>query len=119
MKTIPTSSVANTIKSMNANKVLNSHHPTNINNSEKSFPRCTRSTLAQLRSGYSNYLNSYKARINPEIEDKCPHCPESHTTNHLFNCVNNPTTLSPRDLWDKPQDVSRFLNLVEDDDNPG
>ena len=50
------------------NKILNTVPP-EINNSEKTLPRKTRSTLAQLRSGYSKYLNSYteltlKLRIN-------------------------------------------------------
>ena len=81
-------------------KVLNAAPP-KISDSEKVLPRETRSTLAQLRSGYSNYLNSYKARISQNqptpIIDTCPHCNDaSHTTNHLFSCRNNPTTLNVR-----------------------
>ena len=44
----------------------------------------------------------YKHRDDPEIEDKCPHCQCSHTTIHLFDCPNNPTTLEVRDLWTNP-----------------
>ena len=51
-------------------------------------------------------------KINPEIQDICPHCQEdSHTTLHLFDCQNNPTDLTVTDLWNKPVDVARFLNL--------
>ena len=89
LKHIHTKSVKEIITT---NKILNTVPP-EINKSEKTLPRKTRTTLAQLRSGYSNYLNSYKHRINPEIEDKCPHCQGPHTTLHLFECPNNPTTL--------------------------
>jgi hypothetical protein len=118
LKVIHTRSVANQLREMNKSKVLNTEPP-EINVTEKLLPRATRSTLSQLRSGYSNYLNSYKARINPEIVDKCPHCTESHTSTHLFACQNNPTDLVPRDLWTKPLQVARFLNLASNDDDPG
>ena len=97
------------------NKVLNSRPP-EIHKSECKLPRSTRSTLAQLRSGYSVYLNSYKARIDPNASDKCPNCDNCHTTDHLFNCQNNPTNLSVRSLWNKPLDAARFLNLATDDE---
>ena len=103
---------------MNPSKVLNTAPP-EISVTEKLLPRATRSTLSQIRSGYSNFLNSYKARINPEIEDRCPHCTEPHTSTHLFACQNNPTDLVPRDLWTKPLQVARFLNLARNDDDPG
>ena len=83
------------------NKTLNTVPP-EINNSDKTLPRKTRTTLAQLRSSYSNYLNSYKHRINPEIEDKYPHCQVPHTTIHIFKCPNNIKTLEVRDLWTNP-----------------
>ena len=118
LKTIHTYSVRNSINSMNNNKVLDSVPP-EVNKTEQLLPRPTRATLSQLRSGYSNYLNSYKARINPEIEDKCPNCDESHTKQHLFNCRRNPTTLRPRDLWVKTQETARFLNLACNEDDPG
>ena len=89
LKLLHTESVRKSINSMESNKVLNTAPP-EISNTEKLLPRSTRATLSQLRSGYSNHLNSYKARINPEIIDKCPNCDESHTTIHLFNCRSNP-----------------------------
>jgi hypothetical protein len=118
LKEIHTNSVTEAISSMKVNKVLNTAPPP-INISERLLPRTTRATLSQLRSGYSNYLNSYKARINPDVQDNCPHCTESHTTTHLFNCRGNPTTLRPSDLWEKPPDAARFLNLPANDDDPG
>ena len=123
LKNIHTSCVREEITSMANNKVLNATPP-KISDSEKALPRETRSTLAQLRSGYSNYLNSYKARISQNqptpIQDICPHCNDaSHTTKHLFNCRGNPTTLNVRDLWSKPLEAARFLNLVRNDDDPG
>ena len=110
LKEIHTSSVRKVIN-LQVNKVLQTKPPA-ISLTELDLPRRTRTTLAQLRSGYSNFLNSYKARINPEIQDICPHCQEdSHTTLHLFDCQNNPTDLTVTDLWNKPVDVARFLNL--------
>ncbi len=110
LKLIHTTSVARSINQMAQNKVLLSPPPP-IDLSEKKLPRQTRATLAQLRSGYSIYLNSYKARIDNTIQDKCPDCDQPHTTTHLFNCVNNPTTLNVNDLWLKPIEAARFLNL--------
>ncbi len=120
LKQIHTKSVKDAINEMLPNKVLNSIPPP-IHASEKQLPRCTRATLAQLRSGYSNYLYSYKARINPTVQDNCPLCLDpSHTTNHLFNCPNNRTNLTVYDLWNRPMEAARFLNLATcDNTNEG
>ena len=95
---------------MAQNKVLLAPLP-QIDLSERKLPRQTRATLAQLRSGYSNYLHSYKARIDNSIQDKCSSCDQQHTTAHLFTCVNNLTKLNVKDLWFKPIEDFRFLNL--------
>ena len=117
LKTIHTNSVRESINNMGHNKVLN-RPPPPINDSERTLDRKTRTTLSQLRSGYSNYLNSYKARIDPQIQDICPHCQtHSHTTNHVFNCTRNPTDLTVEDLWKKPTDSARFLGLINDDND--
>ncbi|MCP4055272.1 MAG: reverse transcriptase family protein [Mesoflavibacter sp.] len=123
LKDVHTSCVRDQILNMAPNKVLQATPP-KISETEKTLPRTTRTTLAQLRSGYSNYLNSYKARISQNqpdpVSDLCPLCnAESHTTTHLFSCPNNPTTLTVRDLWSKPLEAARFLNLARNDDDPG
>ena len=120
LKRIHTKTVKNVISNAEPNKVLKTRPP-EVNKSEINLPRTTRSTLSQLRSGYSIYLNSYKARIDKTdtVIDKCPNCDCSHTTNHLFNCPNNPTNLTVRDLWKNPPAAARFLNLVTDDDDHG
>ncbi len=115
LKTIHTRSVRYSLQTYDNNKVLNARPP-EIHKSECILPRTTRSTLAQLRSGYSTHLKSYKARIDPTASDKCPNCDSSHTTDHLFNCQNNPTNLNVRSLWKKPLDAARFLNLATDDE---
>ena len=72
--------------------------------------RQTRSTLAQLRSGYSVSLRSYQSRLDPTIQDACPDCGKpGHTTNHLFLC--RPTTLTTAALWDDPIAAAEFLGL--------
>ena len=111
LKQLHTRSVRQVINSLD-NKVLHGRPP-EINRTEQSLPRTTRSTLSQLRSGYSVYLNSYKARIDRtnSVVDKCPHCDSSHTTEHIFNCPNKPTNLTVRDLWKDPVAAARFLEL--------
>ena len=60
--------------------------PPPIGNAELSLPRSTRSTLFQLRSGLSIYLNSYLTRLNQQVVDICPKCGENgHNTRHLFD----------------------------------
>ncbi len=119
LKQIHTKSVTQAISDMLPNKVLNAVPPP-INAAEKQLPRQTRATLAQLRSGYSNYLYSFKSRLNPTIQDTCPLCSNAgHTTQHLFECPNNRTDLTVRDLWTRPMEAARFLNLatLDHDDN--
>ena len=119
MKLIHTKTVKNIINNT-TNKVLNARPP-EINKADLSLPRTTRSTLAQLRSGYSTYLNSYKARIDKTgpMVDKCPNCDSSHTTSHLFNCQRNPTNLTVKDLCKNPVKTAGFLNLATDVDDLG
>ncbi len=119
LKALHTSSVRNSIANLEHNKVLGAPPPA-ISDSEKALPRITRTTLSQLRSGYSTHLKSYMSRISKEVPvpDVCPLCQQpGHTTTHLFSCPANPTTLTPRDLWINPLECARFLNLpVIDDD---
>ena len=58
LKQLHTQSVARVIHNQADNKVLAEPAPL-INKNEISLTRRTRTTLAQLRSGYSNNLNSY------------------------------------------------------------
>jgi hypothetical protein len=111
-----TQGVKEAIEALQPNKVLQTKPP-NINENEKSLPRRVRSTLAQLRSGYSKYLNSYLSRIDPQIHDICPKCKLGpHDTNHLFNCTSSPTQLEVVDLWKKPVEVAIFLELLTDEE---
>ena len=86
LRTIHTTSVAAVINAQQKNKVLQQPSP-NISKTEASLNRKTRVTLAQLRSGYSPYLNSYLNRINPTTYPtaSCPDCEQSpHTMNTCF-----------------------------------
>ena len=118
LKTIHTNCVATTIRKQTNNKVLNAPAP-RINKTETSLPRKTRTTLAQLRSGYATTLNSYLHRINPTTypTDACPNCSSApHTTAHLFQCSANPTDLEPRILWEDPPAAAVFLDLPTNQD---
>jgi len=74
---------------------------------------CT--TLAQLRLGHCQLLNSYKARITAGVTDVCPDCGVApHSVEHLFQCPACPTQLTTQDLCDDPDAVADILKL---DDN--
>ena len=101
-----------TIRRQGPNPVLGIPAP-KINDSEKTLPRKTRSTLAQLRSGHSTFLNNFLAKINStKYVDSCPKCGQSpHNTPHLFNCPADPTSFTPRILWEDPPAAAAFLGL--------
>lgn len=108
---IHTSTVRNTLRDRPFNGVLHARPP-EIDKSESTLPRKTRTTLAQLRSGYSPFLNSYMSRINEETTDTCPQCGNGpHDTNHVFSCPDKPTSLTPESLWNSPREVAAFLGL--------
>ena len=118
LRQLHTDAVRQTINNQAPNKVLNMPAP-KINRTEKLLPRKTRTTLAQLRSGYSTYLNSYLHRINPASHPSpsCPQCDvEAHSTNHLFDCTAAPTELSTGSLWEDPPAVAAFLGLPTHED---
>jgi len=47
--------------------------------------RSVRTTVAQLRSGHCQLLNSYKARITAGVTDVCPDCGVApHSIEHLY-----------------------------------
>ena len=113
MLNIHTECVEITISNQADNKVLNKPAP-DVDKSERKLARRTRTLLTQLRSGYSSMLLTYLHKIKPTKfpSDLCPNCQsEPHTTTHLFSCPNNPTNLSPEDLWERPVEVARFLGL--------
>ena len=91
--------------------------PPAINVKEKrELTRTTRSTLAQLRSGYSPFLQSYLARIDDGKSPTCTDCnQEDHTTVHIFNCPTKPTNLTPLDIWTKPKKCAKFLNIIDEE----
>ena len=112
LKKIHTNSVTFTLMEQKPNKVLGTRAPP-INTPEKTLPRKTRTTLFQLRSGYSSFLNSFLSRINPqEHSDSCQECRQGpHDTHHLFNCPANPTTLTPRTHWEDPPAAAELRGL--------
>ena len=108
-KIIHTRAVRAAIDSRRPNGVLSDSAP-DVDVAELDLPRGARTTLAQLRSGYSSALNSFKHRIGLAPTDVCPCCRQTeHTTPHLFSCPARPTNLSPIDLWQRPGEVMEFL----------
>ena len=109
----PTEAVNSTINNQSPNPVLNLPAP-DINEEEKTLPRRSRTTLSQLRSGHSPFLQTYLNRINPNTypNPNCPTCQiHPHTTNHIFNCPNNPTDLTIDSLWTSPVRAAEFIGL--------
>ena len=116
LKTIHSTTVETVLASYPPNKVLG-QEPPEIHKEEADLPRNIRSTLSQLRSGYSKILNSYNHRLNEEVEDKCPKCLGTpHDTLHLFNCPANPTVITPEYLWTQPSLAAHILGLEQDND---
>ena len=115
LTTIHSGAINTFIDSQSVNGVLRVKPPP-IADVELELPRETRVTLAQLRSGYCNRLNSYLSRIDPDILNICPAYNEApHDTNHLFACPTNPTHLTPFSLWSEPVETACFLGLPLDD----
>lgn len=117
-KQIHTNTVQSTIDSYIPNKVLQTSPP-EINSEEKILPRRSRTTLAQLRSGYSSYLNTFLHRINRSQTEMCPSCHNApHTSEHIFQCPAKPcpTNLSITSLWTDPVKAAEFLGLPTEED---
>merc|ERR1712074_433299 len=104
-----TSTVQSTIASQRPNRILQAPAP-DISDDETSLPRPYRTALSQLRSGFCSSLNSFLERIGRAPDALCPSCRGSpHTTSHIFSCPSHPTSLTVRDLWDRPCSVAVFL----------
>ena len=113
LKTVHTKTVATTTQSYPPSGVLGTRPPPVNVREEKTLPRRTRRTLSQLRSGYSQHLLSYRARLEPEQGSSCPLCHTApHTTAHLFQCPTNPTNLPLTALWTNPVEAARFIDLA-------
>lgn len=111
LKKIHTDTVSKTIQELGPNNVLNTKPP-EIHQSERELPRSTRSTLSQLRCGYSTHLHSYMSRINNNYTNNCPKCNITpHDTEHLFNCPENHENLDIKTLWTNPKQAAAFLGL--------
>ena len=102
--------VLRAITSRQPNPVLG-HRAPPIHRSESRLPRAHRSAMAQLRSGYSNYLNSYLVRVGRADTSTCPRCGvDEQTPAHLFSCPRDRTYLNPVDLWLQPRESASFLS---------
>jgi hypothetical protein len=114
LKTLHRQAVTAAVDELEPSKVLGARPPL-ISSSEETLPRKARCTLSQLRSGYSRFLNTYKAVLDHNTNPACPLCSSHpHTTNHLFNCPSNPTTLIVFSLWEDPVEAALFLELPTD-----
>ena len=117
VKSIHTSTVAETIRTLAPSKVLK-EKPPDVHPSEKLLSRKAQCDLARLRSGYSPLVNSYLHCLDENVSESCPDCPNPlQDVSHLFSCPANPTTLSPKDLWLRPMEVAAFLRLDEKGDS--
>ena len=58
-------------------------------------------------------LNSYLRRICDNVDNRCPNCDVAqHNVNHIFNCSRNITDLKLIDLWERPVEVAKRLDLI-------
>jgi hypothetical protein len=87
--------------------------PLEIDPSEKTLLRGSRTTLCQLKSGECNKLKNYQVKIgaaNNDIRTACRGATD--TSKHLFNCMSSPTDLRFLELWKKPREASSFLRTL-------
>ena len=118
LKSLHTSAVQKVKNDYTDNRVLNARPP-EIHPDELTLTRRARTSLSQLRSGFSRKVNECMHRLDPETPNTCPSCNQSpHDVPHLFNCNSNPTRLKPIDLWKKPREVFNFLELDGNPDEP-
>ena len=111
-KSLHTKIVAETLDSLDNNRVLNCRPPL-IDKSEISLPRIVRVTLSQLRSGFCARLKTYQKILGKSNDDLCPEChSQPHSSQHLFECPVKPTQLLVTSLWLKPWDAARFLKSL-------
>ena len=90
LRSIHTTIVDETLNQLPPNRLLNTQPPP-ISKQEAILPRCSRTLLSQLRSGFCSKLNSYQNIIKPHIPNTCPSCNTSpHDVPHLFHCPTNP-----------------------------
>jgi hypothetical protein len=96
MRTIHTNTVAE-VKRKLVNKVLG-RAPPDVDLSKITLRHLTRTTLSQVCSVYYKELKSYQHIIGSSPNDLCPiRQSASHTTKHLFECLDapiNPNLLS-------------------------
>ena len=118
LKSFHTTAVQQVKNSYKNNRILNAQPP-EINSKEIFLSRKIRTSLSQLRSGFSRKVNDYVNRLDPDTPNTCLSCNQTpHDVPHLFNCTRNPTSLRPIDLWKKPREVSSFLQLDGNPDEP-
>ena len=102
-KIIHTRAVTGAIEARKPNRVLGTSAPDVSDLAERGMSRQERTTLARLRTGFCPDLNDYQHRTNRAESPLCPCCRQSdHTTQHLFECPEHPTTCDPTDLWLQP-----------------
>ena len=108
-KEIHTATVTNFRNRQEQNRVL-SAAPPDVDEDEVRLPRHCRAVLSQLRSGHCALLRDYQFRVSRSSVDTCPECLDGeHSVGHLFEYPAFPTSLTPRDLWLRPVEVTGFL----------
>ena len=115
LKTIHSNIVEKYLTERQPNKIINQQAP-KINKEEEQLTRKIRRTLAQIRTGKSPLLLTYKHTIDPHTYPTatCPLCKtHEHNTTHLFNCTHIPTQLVPLDLWSNPVGAAALLDTWE------
>ena len=112
LQRVHSDAVAAAIAALSPNRLLGVSPPA-VSASERRLPRAHRTTLSQLRSGFSSAMRDYRHRIGAESTPECLECTDPcHSVPHLFSCPARPTDLSVGDMWERPLEVARFLLSV-------
>ena len=87
--------------------------PLKIAKDEQTLPRIARNRLAQLTTGWCSLLSFCLINICKNVDNRCPKCDvATHDVNHIFNCTKNTTDLKLIELWERPVEVAKWLDLI-------
>ena len=91
LRRVHSDAVAAAIAALSPNRLLGVSPPA-VSASEWRLPRAHRTTLSQLRSGFSSAMRDYRHRIGAEPTPECPECADlCHSVPQLFSCPARPS----------------------------
>ena len=87
--------------------------PPNIAEDEQTLSRIARNRLAHLTTGWCSLLSFCLISFCKNVDSRCPKCDVAPLdVNHIFNCSKIATDLKLIELWKRPVEVAKWLDLI-------